>query len=275
MLKLNTMLAQANIDPCRVQLVRHQDTRHRSRATPYTMWLNQRDQFEHYQRLQTRDVFDDKVLIASFVVPPNGETLFAGLYEVRGRATNTQTETCPLSGRQFSPGSVNVYDISSFDSELSGLAGLLTVDWGRGNRSWVQRAHKQNKQVIELRRQRQEPPFPTFAQFQTRTDELETLPDTWRAILSATGGVYLLVSLVNGEQYVGSASGDEGLLARWSAYARDGHGGNILLKQRGKGPFAVCVLETTASSATRTDVLRVEQEWKRKLGSRAFGLNAN
>lgn len=275
MLRFNTLLVEASIDPARVQLVRHQDTRFRSRATPYSLWLNHREQFEHYQSLQTRQVFDDETVIAAFVVPPNGETLFAGLYEAHARKRNTSAETCPLSFRQFAPETINVYQIAPSASPLSHLSGLLTIDWGPGTRSWVQRARKQNKPVLELRRQRQEPPFPTFLNFQTRTDELETLPETWRAVLNTTGGVYLLVSLVNGEQYVGSATGEEGLLSRWSAYARDGHGGNVLLKQRGKAPYSICVLETSGSSATRTDVLRIEQAWKRRLGSRAFGLNAN
>lgn len=275
MVKFNTLLSEAGIAPERVQLVRHQDTRLTARTTPHALWRSTPEKFEHYQCLQGRSVFDEEGYLASFVVPPNGETLFAGLYEIHGRTLNSVVEVCPVSSRTFEPSSINVYEISKTSSPLADLAGLLTVDWGPGMRSWVQRAHKQDKTVTELRKAREEPPFPSFPNFHVGTDELETLPTTWRAVLGATGGVYLLVSLINGEQYVGSATGDEGFWARWMSYARDGHGGNILLRQRGKPPYQITVLETASSSDTRSEVIAAEQRWKQKLGTRAFGLNAN
>jgi hypothetical protein len=94
-------------------------------------------------------------------------------------------------------------------------------------------------------------------------------------ILAATGGVYLLVSTESGEQYVGSATGQEGFWARWEAYAQNGHGGNSLLRARGRPPYSISILETASTAATRDQVIASEQRWKKKLGSRAFGLNAN
>jgi hypothetical protein len=43
--------------------------------------------------------------------------------------------------------------------------------------------------------------------------------------LAAVQGVYLVADTSSGELYVGKADGTERLLGRWSAYARDGHGG--------------------------------------------------
>lgn len=43
---------------------------------------------------------------------------------------------------------------------LSDYAGHLIIDWGRGFRSWVQRADRQDKPVLEIRKEVREQPFP-------------------------------------------------------------------------------------------------------------------
>lgn len=274
MLRFNTLLAEAGIDPADVQLVRHQDARSPRGMSPYALWRGRRDDFERYQSLQTRDVFSTPGLIAAFVVPPNGETLFAGVYAVSSVTRNAAPERCPLHGTEFAPGSINVYALQSMEA-LSSLRGLLTIEWGEGARAWVQRAQNQNKPVIELRRRFEEPPFPGPLAFRARSDALDLLPLSWATTLSAIGGVYLLVSDATGKQYIGSATGEEGFWSRWQAYARDGHGGNYLLRTQAAAPFWISILETAPSSATRADVIAAEQRWKDKLGSRAHGLNAN
>ena len=59
-------------------------------------------------------------------------------------------------------------------------------------------------------------------------------------------GVYLLVDIATGQQYVGSAKGADSLLGRWMDYATDGHGGNLALKEaskKGRRTYQVSVLE--------------------------------
>ncbi|MGR3467231.1 MAG: GIY-YIG nuclease family protein, partial [Shimia sp.] len=141
-------------------------------------------------------------------------------------------------------------------------------------RSWSQWVHSQNKRILEWRRTSLEPPFPGFAAFSARIGELATLPRTWRAALSASGGVYLLVS-DTGAHYVGSASGEDGFWGRWQAYAANGHGGNVLLQAAGQKDYTVSVLETAGNTATLPEIIARESAWKRKLGTRATGLNAN
>lgn len=269
--RFDTILSEAGLDPTHVQLVRHQDTRATARTTPYILWKRNREAFEVYQRLQSDTVFK-LPSIASFVVPPNGETLFVGIYNVLRSERNAEPVACPVSGQVFAPGTMNLYDLTE-DRRLSELRGLLTIEWS--GRNWVQRAHTQERKIVELRRHEEEQPFPGFEEMHIRTDELALAPRTWSAILAATGGVYLLVSTENGDQYVGSATGQEGFWSRWEAYAQNGHGGNSLLRTRGRPPYAISILETASSAATREQVIAAEQRWKRKLGSRAFGLNAN
>ena len=274
MLRFNTLLVEAGLDPTDVQLVRHQDTRSQRGLSPYVLWRGRREAFEFYQRIQGRLVFSAPGYLASFVVPPNGETLFAGLHHVTSVSKTSEPATCPLRGTMFAPGEINLYHISPIDA-LSDMAGLVTIDWGDGARAWVQRAQNQNKRVLELRKRFEEPPFPGYLQFRSKSDALDILPASWMTALSAVGGVYLLVSERTGEQYVGSATGEEGFWSRWQAYARDGHGGNALLKQKDASPYWLSILETAPSNATRLDVIGAEQRWKEKLGSRSFGLNAN
>ena len=88
-------------------------------------------------------------------------------------------------------------------------------------------------------------------------------------------GVYLLTCPRTREQYVGSASGEGGLLARWLEYARSGHGGNVGLKSRDPADYQVSILEICGSAATIEKILGTEQLWKAKLQSREMGLNHN
>ena len=106
--------------------------------------------------------------------------------------------------------------------------------------------------------------------------------ESWRAALSAVAGVYLITDTYTGNLYVGSATGDGGIWARWFQYAVDGHGGNVELRQllAREGPlysrhFQYAVLEIADTHAGVEDVIRRETHWKRVLCSREHGNNAN
>lgn len=270
--RFDTLLTEAGLDPRQVHLVRHLDTRDSAKTTPYVLWRTKPELFELYQCLQRRRVFDVPSKLASFVVPPNGETLFAGIYDVTSVHENDRAVTCPVSHVRFEPGTTHIYEIRA-TPVLADLIGLMTIEWS--GRNWVQRAHTLDRRVLEIRSRIQETPFPGFSNVRVRSDELALVPRAWVTALSATGGVYLLVSVDTGEQYVGSATGAEGFWSRWEAYGRDGHGGNILLRQRGAPPYWISILETASSLDSRADVIAREQVWKAKLGSRTFGLNGN
>lgn len=278
--KFNSLLAEVDVDAADVQLVRHQD-RGPNGATPYSLFRGNPILFEQYQSLQGRKVFHRK-FIASFVVcpAPTYETLFVGLYGVAEPQKNAEAITCPVRGKLFEPRHLFVYPLT-LEEKLSDLRERLTIDWGGGYRSWIQRAAKQNKEILEIRRRFEEPKFPGYMLFKEEIENIPTLYLSWRAVLMATKGIYLLVCNKSGAQYVGSASGDQGFWGRWLAYAADGHGGNMLLKDRGHKDYKVSILETVGSNAKRHEILDLETIWKEKLGSRAqrlgdeFGLNAN
>jgi hypothetical protein len=171
-------------------------------------------------------------------------------------------------------------DLHAFDlawvAAGSVYAERILVRWGppAGARACSQWAGRQHKQVLELRLDRREPPFPGFSRFACRITKIPVLPQAWQGALSSVGGVYLLVSDA-GEQYVGSATGQEHFLGRWLMYAANGHGGNVLLRQRGHRDYTVSILELASPDMSREDILAREAHWKQKLGARAHGLNLN
>ncbi len=129
--------------------------------------------------------------------------------------------------------------------------------------------------------------FPGFDELILSFDELQTIiknPDAnrqWHKMLSSVAGIYLIVDMTDGGQYIGSASGNNGILGRWSNYADSHHGNNkrllALLKdepERYKN-FQFTILRTLPKTLTSDQVIAYEQKYKQKLGTRVFGLNEN
>ena len=107
---------------------------------------------------------------------------------------------------------------------------------------------------------------------------------SWITALANQKAVYLITDKSNGKLYVGSATSDNGmLLARWSNYAANGHGGNVelqkLVEAKGlahvKQHFQYSILETYNARIDDKIILERESWWKETLQSRTFGYNAN
>lgn len=76
--------------------------------------------------------------------------------------------------------------------------------------------------------------FPGYDRVRLTYDQLNRIivnkKRDWVAALENQKAVYLITDTNNGKFYVGSATSNYGmLLARWSAYANNGHGGNVEL----------------------------------------------
>jgi hypothetical protein len=85
----------------------------------------------------------------------------------------------------------------------------------------------------------------------------------------------LLTCPKTSEQYVGSATGEEGFWGRWQDYVETGHGGNVGLKSRNPSDYQVSILEVAGTALTTDEITRMEMQWKAKLQSREMGLNRN
>jgi hypothetical protein len=270
----NDVLRSEDLDPGIVRLARHQDHRDRDRSI-YAVWKSAggQDLLEQYQAVQKRQFFSVGEFVASFVVtpPPASDTLFIGLYEVRGMGT------CPAGQRDRLTGE----DVSGFicyelrpDHRLDEYRERLVVDWGKATRAYVQLASRQPKRLLALRDQA-EPPFPGFSQFCVDIRDITGLYPSWQQRLREVKGIYVLVDKDSGAQYVGSAKGEDSLYGRFSDYARTGDGGNVELRRRAGARYQVGILQIVDQSLPDHSIEEIEGWWKRKLMTREYGLNLN
>lgn len=272
-LSFNDLLLLAGIDPAEVRLVRHQD----SRVGPgrlYEAWRNDRETFEAYQSVQRKARFQVGDVVASFVVTEARKTVFVGLYRVGGVQTLPDGSFDKLLRHDTSGQSK--YGLQLME-QLADYRDRVVIEWGAAGRVWVQRAGNQPKPVVEIAEQ-YEPKFPGFRDFVRPVDDVPTLPNGWQQVLRSVKGVYLLVDIDSGQQYVGSAKGADSLLGRWMSYTDGGDGGDVGLRsaaRTGRRNYQVSVLEVVDENMPDDTIERIESCWKDKLGTRQFGLNRN
>ncbi len=274
-LTLNGILRAAELPVATTLLLRHSDGR--AKHAIYTAAIAKDPRFDDYQRRQVNPqvvaAFAAATHLASFVVDPAGETVFAGIWHLLGEDAVVIPD--PFVKEAAGESAALCFRTRRLEL-LDDLRGRLVIDWGRGFLRWHQRAVQQTKGVLEIRRQITEPPFPGYLQFRHGLAALDALPPSWIQALRVVGGVYLLVHRKGKQFYVGSATGTDGFFGRWSNY-RNGHGGNAGLRDLGgeAEDYDVCILETAGSGLAEAEVLHLEANWKQKLDSRTTGLNRN
>ena len=130
--------------------------------------------------------------------------------------------------------------------------------------------------------------FPGYDKVKLSYSQLKNILDCrkndWIAALESQKAVYLITDRKTGKLYVGSATGDNGmLLQRWRNYADNGHGGNkgliALIGEKGfdyvKENFQYSILENYNSKIDDSVILERESWWKEVLQTRKFGYNQN
>ena len=153
---------------------------------------------------------------------------------------------------------------------LADYKGRILINWGANTKSWLQNATT-SKEVIEIRKQAVDPPFPDFMAFNNPLNGLGAIPSSWQSALASVKGVYALTCNKCGKVYVGKASGERGFWGRWLDYIADGHGGNQEMKRHDhQSDYHVSILEMAGSSQ---DIDKMEERWKKKLLTVKFGLN--
>lgn len=107
---------------------------------------------------------------------------------------------------------------------------------------------------------------------------------SWIVALENQKGVYLITDMSNGKMYVGSATGNNGmLLDRWRNYIITGHGNNRelfdVISKNGKEyaimNFSFSLLENYNSRTDSKLIISREQWWKKVLLTREYGYNKN
>ncbi|MGC2110113.1 MAG: hypothetical protein WA655_11395 [Candidatus Korobacteraceae bacterium] len=273
MLKFNTLLREAGFDPERVFLLRHEDRR--VKRGLYHEWKSERQNFEAYQNSQKwQNRFPEGSSLAAFVVGPEGETVFVGMYDVLSVSRTSESHNDPLLG--LLPAQDRSLHETKHSDCMQEYEEKLVIEWGPGKLAWRQRAQERNnKIVLEIRAQARDKPFPPYINLLLpRLEDLNSIPASWEARLKEHKGVYLL-TFDDGLQYVGSATGEEGFWQRWCDYLANGHGGNRVLKNDRKDArlASVSILEVSGSTQTDRDIISQEMLWKRKLGTRAKALD--
>jgi hypothetical protein len=276
---LSTVLESSGLNLKDVRFVRHKDQRASKGRSPFELWRDQRPLFEDYQSSQA--IKNRKKFSAShwcvFVVDGFDETMFAGIYSAKFLGLLPEDRPKPhIEGEIAKKGESDIYELT-LDDRLSDLIGRMFIDWGAGALAWVQYADRQknDKPIVEIRPNRVEAPFPGFLNFIEPLSRLPKLPLNWIEILKSSKGVYLLTCPKTKEQYVGSATGQDGFWGRWMTYFGTGHGNNKGLKNREPSDYQISILEVAGSSSNQDDVQRMEGCWQLKLQSREMGLNRN
>lgn len=169
---------------------------------------------------------------------------------------------------------------------LSALVGRLVVEWSRDAMNWAKGATSAAAFPIVEIADPKAVPFPGFDRVLVGHRELrEVIEDSryaaWRTALGSVQGIYLIADTSTGQLYVGKADGGERILGRWAQYARDGHGGNIALRQLAgmdsahARHFRFSILRVFGPSVPTAELDDAESHFKRALLTREHGLNRN
>lgn len=260
------------------KLVRHQSSRWDIES------LVAHGQLDVYQSNQGRPVFDGCKYLVSFVGEKHSHARLFGVYQINGVSRDASRPWPAGYLYPHMPPGLLWYDLEKLPA-FANLERRVVIDWGPSTRSWVQWLRP--REVVEILPAGYVREFPGYDEVLLTYQELCDLAAhpasnrEWHRALGSVAGVYLITDQSNGLQYVGSAHGAEGILGRWKSYARTGHGGNRLLREllgrnaQAADAFQFSILRALPASLTKDEVLGNEALYKKKLGSRAYGLNAN
>lgn len=279
---LEHLFIPLGFDPssARCKLVRHQSDDYDLKR------LHPGPHFEWYQQVQSRRVFDGTDFVISFLGEPDNQAVFVGLYEVLAPPRKARPMPPGFPFRQMEHRNCIQYPMRQ-RMDVSSLVDRLVIGWGRGTRSWVQMFRPGTKPVIELRPKSSESPFPGYLDVNLALNDLQAMIHDrygwvdWKRRLAAVSAIYMIMDTATGRQYIGSAAGRGGLLARWTDYAKSCHGDNAELR-------ALLVSDPSSRSRLRFSIIEVlplgmnvievrnrEQIVKGKFGMGRLGLNRN
>lgn len=250
------------------------------------------------------DRYKDAEMVLTFVALPKSKALFRSAFINHGIISHAKAKKY-YAGYSKYQNYLNTADIKYSNNEtvikppklskqifyeleqsslLESYRDRLVIDWGK-SQSYIQKII--DKPVSEIYPKGFVSLFPGWDKVHLSFKELSEIisnPDgnkDWYEYLSRHSGVYVIFDKSTGMQYVGSASGGNGIWSRWEGYARTGHNGNKALKVLGKknpdfaNNFTFSLHHVFPRTVSKNDVLYYESLLKNKLGSRAFGLNEN
>lgn len=266
--------------------------RHKEGETNFNdIYRQNKELFNLYQSFQSKKdgkkgVFSDCKYIISFIGTENTKAKFVGVFKKLSDEENANKHIWKIKKYSKYKYLFNENGIYYKLKELSvckELKSRIIIEWGLSTRNWCQ---KKDKEIFEILPKGYVKQFPGYLNFILDFYELEEIITNsesnreWKILLSSVAGVYL-ISDKKGNQYVGSAYGKNGIWGRWEQYVETKDGGNKKLKellQKDKEyykNFKFTILQTLSSALTKNEVIKYEELFKNKLGSKVFGLNCN
>ena len=178
-------------------------------------------------------------------------------------------------------------------TQFQGLIGRLIIRYHKGNTfsRYVFKLENliENIKVSEILPNVYEPiKFNGFENVHLSFQTLKMILETeryqdYKAALKGIKGIYCLTDSKEGKFYIGSASGEDGILQRWSNYIDNKTGGNQALIElfNSKGEdyfqkyFEYTIIETFPKNADIHKILERENYWKDVFKTKENGYNRN
>lgn len=266
---LDSILRGAGIDPAEAQAIRHAYVRPDEDSGHVGIHADSTDseilRYTSHQSAKQRvfPVTPPRIWVV-FIKEGGDRARFWSVVENRGETLND--------------GAQRIFDIVQSD-HMTDLRNRLVIGW-RSPRTWrLNGPTAAGYPVMEIA-DAQPVPFPGFDSLILDHAQLQAVMrehrySSWRTALASVNGVYLITDTRDGRQYVGKADGAESIRQRWSAYAINGHGGNVELRGLDPTSFRFSLLRVF-DPATPTRVIdEAESHFKRALDTRSHGLNRN
>lgn len=181
-------------------------------------------------------------------------------------------------GEVANDGAFRTFDLV-VSERLADLRDRLVIGW-RSPRTWrLNGPTAAGYPVMEIA-DAQPVPFPGFDRLVLDHAQLQAVMRehryaAWRTALASVVGVYLITDTRDGRHYVGKADGAESIRQRWTAYATNGHGGNVELRTIDPTSFRFSLLRVFDPSTPTRVIDEAESHFKVALDSRTHGLNRN
>lgn len=182
-------------------------------------------------------------------------------------------------GEIWNDGTRRGFDVVKTD-HMTELRNRLVIGW-RPTRRWWMRAATAAAYPVNSIADAEPIPFPGFDRLVLNYPTLQAVMRepryaSWCTALSSVIGIYLITDTRDGRHYVGKADGLENIRQRWSAYAANGHGGNVELRGLDPSTFRYSLLRVFDPSTPTAEINVAESHYKLALDSRVpHGLNRN
>lgn len=268
-LTLGTILRSAAVDPADVQVIRHAYVReHEGTGLRGIHADSSDDEIMAYTSRQSTNL---RIFPAD---PPRTWVVFLREGGDRARLWSVVENR----GEVSNDGALRTFDLVVSD-RMADLRNRLVIGW-RSPRTWrLNGPTAADYPVVEIADARPLP-FPGFDQLVLDHAQLQAVMRehryaSWRTALASVVGVYLITDTRDGRQYVGKADGAESIRQRWSAYAANGHGGNVELRGLDPTGFRFSLLRVFDPATPARDIDAAESHFKVALDTRKHGLNRN